>query len=98
MVTFCSKCGTSLPYADIIIRDGSESIANYYKCPECNQLANPPAEDAAENQEFELDEQFELVIKRGECATRAIGAEETAEPPAETGTRPQDEKASQEPQ
>jgi DNA-directed RNA polymerase subunit RPC12/RpoP len=83
MVTFCSKCGTSLPYADIIIRDGDESIANYYKCPECKQLANPPSEDAEERPDFELDEDSEMVVRQGECATQPASSDETTEQPAD---------------
>ncbi len=98
MVAFCSKCGTSLPYADLVVREGDEAIAHYYRCPECKQLANPPSEDAEEKQEFELSEDSEMMIRQGESATQPASPDEPAAQPPEGEAPPPDENASQEPQ
>lgn len=41
MVTFCMSCGSSLPLADLVIRDGSEQTAPDYECPACHQPGGP---------------------------------------------------------
>jgi hypothetical protein len=52
MVTYCTKCGASLPpTADVIIRNGKEMPSPYYKCPACNQ----PAGEAKPNTPKPLD-------------------------------------------
>lgn len=40
MVTFCMKCGASLPpTADVVIRNGKELPSPYYQCQACGQPA-----------------------------------------------------------
>ncbi len=40
MVTFCMKCGASLPpTADVIIRNGKELPSPNFKCPACGQMS-----------------------------------------------------------
>ena len=39
MVTFCTKCGMSLPLADVTIKEGEEYTSPDYECPECGDLA-----------------------------------------------------------
>lgn len=68
MVVFCVRCDTSLPQADVTIKNGLEFTSPDYLCPMCHQpAANPQPEGPDE--EVGVDENTELVIKDGK-ATR----------------------------
>ena len=46
MVTFCMRCGVSLPpFATILIKDGKEMPSPYYICPACGKSAGTTGDD-----------------------------------------------------
>lgn len=67
MVTFCTKCGMSLPLADVTIKDGEEYTSPDYECPECGDLAaDAPEQKTKPDPVADLGEDQELTIKDGE--------------------------------
>lgn len=67
MVTFCTKCGMSLPLADVTIKDGEEYTSPDYECPECGDLAaEAPASQKKPDPIADLGEDQEVAIKDGE--------------------------------
>lgn len=84
MVTFCYQCGTSLPAADVIIRNGEEQTAPDYECPACRKPGGSP--DTGPEEGMLPDAEHDVCICRGKEST---GAPETSgmidptlEPPA----------------
>ncbi len=70
MVAFCHSCKHSLPYADVIIRNGQEEPTPGYVCPLCGELANEEedADDSQNDNTPELDDD-EFVIRDGQVET-----------------------------
>jgi len=67
MVVFCVRCDTSLPQADITIKNGKEFTSPDYHCPMCHQpAANPQPEEP--DDDLGADEHTDLVIKDGKAA------------------------------
>lgn len=67
MVTFCTKCGMSLPLADVTIKGGEEYTSPDYECPECGDLAaDAPEQKKKPDPVEDLGEDQELTIKDGE--------------------------------
>jgi DNA-directed RNA polymerase subunit RPC12/RpoP len=63
MVTFCMRCGVSLPpFAAILIKDGKEIPSPYYICPACGKSAGTQSVETAETQV--TDKQKEETQKR----------------------------------
>jgi hypothetical protein len=66
MVVFCVRCDTSLPLADVTIKNGKEYTSPDYLCPMCHQ----PAADSQPEEESDdsgIDENSDLVIKDGKA-------------------------------
>ena len=61
MVTFCMRCGVSLPpFADSLIKDGKELPSPHFICPSCGESSGTKATD--DNGIGKKD----IVIKNGE--------------------------------
>ncbi|NUN49018.1 MAG: hypothetical protein HUU15_09345 [Candidatus Brocadiae bacterium] len=64
MVVFCVRCDTSLPLADVTIRNGSEFTSPDYLCPMCHQpAADPPPADPED--ELGVDGETDLIVRDG---------------------------------
>jgi DNA-directed RNA polymerase subunit RPC12/RpoP len=72
MVMFCSKCGGSVPLADILLRKGKEYISAEYMCPSCGKKAAAEAPPRPANEDIEeIKDGFDLVVKEGEAQDEA---------------------------
>ncbi len=81
MVTFCARCGASLPTADITFTVGKEITSPDYRCPECNEFASEhPHDDRKALPEVAADGVIDLVIRDGEELLEKPS--EPVEPPA----------------
>ena len=50
MVTFCMKCGASLPpTADVVISNGKEMPSPNFKCPACGEMAGESKGESSKN-------------------------------------------------
>jgi hypothetical protein len=67
MVVFCMRCDTSLPLADITIRNGQEYTSPDYLCPMCHQPAAPPIPEEPDD-DVGVDEESDLLVKDGRAA------------------------------
>jgi len=69
MVTFCMRCGISLPpFATVVIREGKEMPSPHYQCPSCGKPAGTE-ENGDKNAETN-NEPTEMVIKDGKITPK----------------------------
>lgn len=68
MVTFCTKCGMSLPLADVTIKEGEEYTSPDYECPECGDLAaDAPAPKKKPDPLDDIGDDQDVTVKDGKA-------------------------------
>lgn len=67
MVTFCMRCGVSLPpFATILVKDGKEFPSPYYICPACGKSAGikENTEESSETQVSKTEQKTSKSLKQ----------------------------------